>query len=86
MVDTLSKSALIGRIGGGLAGLSVTQISNIVHTICGLPAAYGAGNWGSDSVAITYTGICPAEKTNGAYSITGANGVYSATGAAIVAQ
>ncbi len=43
-------------------------------------------NWGIDSVAITYTGICREETPVGRYGLTGANGVYSTTGAAIISQ
>ena len=41
MADSLKKSLVIGRAGAGVATLSISQVGNIVQTICGFLGAYG---------------------------------------------
>lgn len=40
-MDNLTKSLAMGRAGAGVATLSISQVGNIVQTVCGFLGAYG---------------------------------------------
>lgn len=78
----------IGSAPNGSNGTAATSPATVTGMSIGANTIYigagdAAGNWGSDSVAITYTGICQPEVSVGRYGATGAHGVYSITGAII---
>lgn len=78
----------IGSAPDGSNGTAATSPATVTGMSIGdntiyIGAGDAAGNWGSDSIAITYTGICQHEVSVGGYRLTGANGVYSSTGAII---
>lgn len=41
MADNLKRSLIMGRAGAGVATLSISQIGNIVQTVCDFLGAYG---------------------------------------------
>lgn len=90
-VAVTGRKVRIGSPPDGSNGAAATSPATVTGMAIGVNNIYigagdTAGNWGSDSVAITYTGVCQAVSAVGRYSVTGASGAYSPAGASIVAR